>query len=100
MSIYISIYISMKLEEIWWLWAEVKVWNHMMMYMKGGSKDLDFLISIKKYSREIMGLSQSKDLDFNGYIREISRKMLGHGQSKDLRVFDKVQIILRIYKCI
>ena len=53
---------------------------------------MDFLISIKKYSREIMGLSQSKDLDFNGYIREISRKMLGHGQSKDLRVFDKVQI--------
>ena len=98
LSIYISIYISMKLEEILWLWAEVKVWNHMMIYMKGGrkmfwrSKDLDFLISIKKYSREIMGLSQSKDLDFNGYIREISRKMLGLGQSKDLRVFDKVQI--------
>ena len=50
------IYISRKLEKKWWLWAEVKVLNHKMIYMKGGrkimmfwqSKDLDFLIFVKK----------------------------------------------------
>ena len=46
----------------------------MMMYMKGGSKDLDFLISIKKYSREIMGLSQCKDLKVYGNTNQKEKR--------------------------
>ena len=62
-----------ELAEKRWVWAEVKIWNHMMLYIKRGrkimglgwSKDLDLLMCYKEKWQRNHGLSQSKDLDFN-----------------------------------
>ena len=62
-----------ELAEKRWVWAEVKIWNHMMLYIKGGrkimglgqSKDLDLLMCYKGKWQRNHGLSWSKDLDFN-----------------------------------
>ena len=60
-----------KLVEKRWMWAEVKIWNPMMLCMKRG--------------RKIMGLGRSKDLDFNSKLAE---KKMNVSWSKDLKLYD------------
>ena len=62
-----------KLAEKRWVWAEVKIWNQMILYMKRG--------------RKIMGLERSKDLDLFMFYKGKVQKNHGLSWSKDLLMF-------------
>ena len=97
-----------------WVWAEVKIWNHVMIHMKRGrkimgfgwSKHLDFnsklaekrwvwaevkiwnqMILYMRRGRKIMGLKWRKHLDLLIFYKGKVQKNHGFSQSKDLLMF-------------